>query len=74
MRRNGISKVITNDALRNVDLFSGKSAISYIVDEFNNLLELMMLLNVMFVLIVIVILSIIRQLRMFVEMVLMFLN
>ena len=36
MRRNGISKVITNDALRNADLFSGKSAISYIVDEFNN--------------------------------------
>lgn len=36
MRRNGISKVITNDALRNADLFGGKSAISYIVDEFNN--------------------------------------
>lgn len=36
MRRNGISKVITNDALRNPDLFGGKSAISYIVDEFNN--------------------------------------
>lgn len=36
MRRNGISKVITNDALRNADLFSGKSAINYIVDEFNN--------------------------------------
>lgn len=36
MRRNGISKVITNDALRNTDLFGGKSAISYIVDEFNN--------------------------------------
>ena len=36
MRRNGISKVITNDALRNADLFGSKSAISYIVDEFNN--------------------------------------
>lgn len=36
MRRNGISKVITNDALRNADLFGGKSAIDYIVDEFNN--------------------------------------
>lgn len=36
MRRNGISKIITNDALRNADLFGGKSAISYIVDEFNN--------------------------------------
>lgn len=36
MRRNGISKVITNDALRNPDLFGGKSAISYVVDEFNN--------------------------------------
>lgn len=36
MRRNGISKVITNDALRNADLFGGKSAINYIVDEFNN--------------------------------------
>lgn len=36
MRRNGISKVITNDALRNTDLFGGKSAIDYIVDEFNN--------------------------------------
>lgn len=36
MRRNGISKVVTNDALRNADLFGGKSAISYIVDEFNN--------------------------------------
>lgn len=36
MRRNGISKVITNDALRNADLFGGKSAISYIIDEFNN--------------------------------------
>lgn len=36
MRRNGISKVITNDALRNADLFGGKSTISYIVDEFNN--------------------------------------
>lgn len=36
MRRNGISKVITNDALRNPDLFGGKSAIDYIVDEFNN--------------------------------------
>lgn len=36
MRRNGISKVITNNALRNADLFGGKSAISYIVDEFNN--------------------------------------
>lgn len=36
MRRNGISKVITNDALRNADLFGGKSAISYIVDKFNN--------------------------------------
>lgn len=36
MRRNGISKVITNDALRNADLFGGKSAINYIIDEFNN--------------------------------------
>lgn len=36
MRRNGISKVITNDALKNADLFGGKSAIDYIVDEFNN--------------------------------------
>ncbi|MEJ4840089.1 hypothetical protein SKA60_14655, partial [Enterococcus faecium] len=36
MRRNGISKVITNDALRNADLFGGKSAIDYIVNEFNN--------------------------------------
>ena len=36
MRRNGISKIITNDVLRNADLFGGKSAIDYIVDEFNN--------------------------------------
>uniref|UniRef100_A0AAU8MHA6 HTH cro/C1-type domain-containing protein n=1 Tax=Geladintestivirus 4 TaxID=3233136 RepID=A0AAU8MHA6_9CAUD len=36
MRRNGISKVITNDSLRNADLFGGKSAIDYIIDEFNN--------------------------------------